>query len=161
MGEVPSKSDSHLDEAFRRGESAAHKERAAKATAANRRENRPEWRLLIEAIKAVCNKLPLEDSDKFAESILKEVCAELELRLDSKTRLRLAKRKKPFPGISTIRRAIRFIPRNGEKLRFIPKEWVKAIRQARISENLFIRSCALLRKYFWSGSCPSCPFRSF
>jgi hypothetical protein len=117
---APSKSDSHLDEAFRRGESAAHKERAAKATDANRRESKPECLLLPEVIKAVCNELPLEDSDKFADSILKEVRAELELRLDSKTRLRLAKRKKPFPGISTIRRAIRFIP----------KEWGKAIRQA-------------------------------
>jgi hypothetical protein len=99
-----------VNEAFLAGKDAARKEATANATDATRRENRPEWWLLIEAIKAVSSNIPLEDSDKFAESILKEVRAELKTRLDPETRRRLARRKKPYPSESTIRAAIRFIP---------------------------------------------------
>jgi hypothetical protein len=85
--EPPPKSDSHIDEAFRRGESAARKE----ATDANRRENRSDARALAAAIAAVCarHEWKSEPGKKFAGSIRDDVRGELEASLDPKIQKKL------------------------------------------------------------------------
>ncbi len=84
----PPQADS-LDNAFRRGKSAAHKE----ATDANRRENRYDARALAAAIDAVCARheppWEPEPGKKFAELIRDEVRGELEASHDPRIQKKL------------------------------------------------------------------------
>jgi hypothetical protein len=104
------KSDySHLTEEFFAGKDAARKERAAKATDANRRENRSDARALAAAIATVCarGQLTPKPGEKFARSIRAEVRGELEASHDPKIQKKLLSRHGVWPSWHTISRLIK------------------------------------------------------
>jgi hypothetical protein len=99
FGQKPPNPDAALNEAFLDGKSAANKERAAKGTDGNRRENRSDARALATAIAAVCAryKWTPEPGKKFAESIRAEVRGELKASHDPKIQKKLLSRHGAWP----------------------------------------------------------------
>jgi hypothetical protein len=95
-----------LREEFRR-------EQGETARKANARESRPEWKALKESLKEICvaKGLQMVGSEPFAGSMLKEAqfWSIFESRLDPKTRKRLDKRRRKWPGPTTVNRAIKVI----------------------------------------------------